>query len=196
MGADRKHPMFQCCGAVVPKGWAGGHICAKRSGEARRASRENATLGEQREEARDAATLARVGSTPTPAATPARRRDGSATEDALYAALLAAGFMDIDSMPPPVDYPVPTIHWFLRDYPYGRAIGRRWRADLGFPWARVLVEIDGRAHNIEARRKGDIEKKRAAEEMGWRIVTLHQSEVRDGSAVGIVERAVNKGGVE
>jgi hypothetical protein len=85
---------------------------------------------------------------------------GSGLEGKLVAALAAAG------LPAPVPQ--------FRPFPPG---GRRWKFDLAWPAARLLVEVDGGtysqgAHTRGARIDQDAEKRATAVAAGWRVMVI------------------------
>ena len=75
---------------------------------------------------------------------------------------------------------------------------RRWRADFGFPEQRVLVEFEGGVYTNGRHTRGrgfekDCEKYNAAALMGYHVFRFTASMVKDGTAVKIVEQAVENG---
>lgn len=80
---------------------------------------------------------------------------------------------------------------------------RRWRFDLAWPDHWVAAEVDGAtyAQGRHARGQGihaDCEKVSTAAAMGWRVLRFDREMVEDGSAVALVERALQclDGGLE
>lgn len=75
---------------------------------------------------------------------------------------------------------------------------RRWRFDLAFPSNRVAVEIDGGAY-VGGRHvsgpgfEADCEKHSEAAALGWRVLRVTPRHVRDGRALGWLERALSRG---
>lgn len=48
---------------------------------------------------------------------------------------------------------------------------RRWLFDLAFPKQKLAVEIDGSMHLSQKAQRNDCEKRNAALEMGWRVLS-------------------------
>lgn len=80
---------------------------------------------------------------------------------------------------------------------------RKWRADLAFPVARVIVEVEGGLfagtkgaaigrHNSSVGFLKDMEKYNAAAILGWRVIRVTPRQVTRGEAVTIVEDAVKR----
>lgn len=72
---------------------------------------------------------------------------------------------------------------------------RRWRFDLAWPPRKVAVEVEGGSWvaGRHARGKGmrsDCEKYNAATLDGWRVFRFTSDQVTDGSALGVLERAL------
>jgi hypothetical protein len=72
---------------------------------------------------------------------------------------------------------------------------RRWRFDLAWPQRKLSVEVEGGTwvqgrHTRGAGMRGDCEKYNAAVLDGWRVLRFTSDMIRDGSALGIVERAL------
>lgn len=67
---------------------------------------------------------------------------------------------------------------------------RKFRADYAFIEQRVLVELDGAVHRIKNRFKADIRKRQEAILQGWTMLPISTDQVRDGTAVEIVKRAL------
>lgn len=73
--------------------------------------------------------------------------------------------------------------------------GRKFRADLAFPAARLYVEVHGGVwtggrHTSGAGFERDCVKRSLAAANGWRCVEVTAGMVKDGSALGYVERAL------
>lgn len=69
--------------------------------------------------------------------------------------------------------------------------GRRYRADFAHPPTRLIVELDGEAHRIKNRFHDDIRKSQDAILIGWRLLRISTGQVRDGTAVEIIRRAID-----
>jgi hypothetical protein len=128
-----------------------------------------------------AAELAAPGPSARP---PARRYDGTATEDALYRGLVAAGLEDLrDWTGGEAFVPQYAWGWYLTPK-------RKFQADFAFPAAALLVEIEGQPHAIKGRRKDDVVRRQLAEAAGWRVLSVLPEQVKNGSAVDLVRQAI------
>ena len=72
---------------------------------------------------------------------------------------------------------------------------RRWRADIAFPDAMLLVEVDGGSwvggrHVSGVGFEADLEKINAAQIAGYRVLRFTPRMVRDGVALEMIERIV------
>jgi very-short-patch-repair endonuclease len=67
---------------------------------------------------------------------------------------------------------------------------RKFRADYAFPDKRILVELDGAVHRIKGRFKSDIRKRQEAILEGWTMLPIGTDQVRDGTAVDVIVRAL------
>lgn len=67
---------------------------------------------------------------------------------------------------------------------------RQYRADLAYP--PLLIEIDGAAHRIKGRFMDDILKNQEAIFNGFYLLRIATAQVRNGTAVGIVRRALER----
>lgn len=70
---------------------------------------------------------------------------------------------------------------------------RRWRFDLAWPEQSLAVEIDGAVftggrHTRGAGYEKDLEKLSEALCLGWRVLRVSTGMVRDGRALGYLER--------
>jgi len=107
---------------------------------------------------------------------------------------------------------------FEREYPFGKFVERKWRADFvarrapgtdpneigrvtGFPTMSgrpmipmVLVEIQGTGpqgrHGSYGHHHSDCEKFSTAAALGWRVLPLSAKMVKDGSGLALVETAL------
>lgn len=85
---------------------------------------------------------------------------------------------------------------------YRFAPGRRYRADLAWPDARLLVECDGGAfvraadgsqggrHNRGAGFVADMARRNCATLLGWRMLTYTPAQIRDLDAVPDIAQAL------
>lgn len=76
--------------------------------------------------------------------------------------------------------------------------GRRFRADLAWPPARLLVEVDGGVwtggrHSRGAGIRSDCVKISLAVANGWRVMRVIPDQIKSGEAAGWVERALAVG---
>lgn len=72
---------------------------------------------------------------------------------------------------------------------------RRWRFDFAWPDRRLAVEVNGGEwsegrHNRAGGMAADYEKLNAATIAGWRVLQFTGSQVRDGTAVDTIRRAL------
>ena len=72
---------------------------------------------------------------------------------------------------------------------------RKWRADLAWPDAMLLVEVDGGSwvggrHVSGVGFEADLEKINAAQIAGYRVLRFTPRMVRDGVALEMIERIV------
>ena len=81
------------------------------------------------------------------------------------------------------DLPTPKLE-------YQFAAPRKWRADLAWPDRMLIVEIDGTVHRIKARFKADLLRDQAIFLLGWRKLRVSPAQVRDGTAIQLVKRAL------
>lgn len=78
---------------------------------------------------------------------------------------------------------------------YRFAPPRRWRFDFSWKEHKLAVEVEGGAwtrgrHTRGAGFLGDIEKYNAATLLGWRVIRVTPQQVADGTALTLVERAL------
>ncbi len=106
---------------------------------------------------------------------------GKAAEEALYGSLRLLG---IDFEP---------------QYPWGTTLRppRKYVADAAIPAARLLVEVNGRAH-IAGYEKyaADMERHRSAVFAGWVTLAFTPEQAKDGTAALEVERYLEERGYE
>lgn len=130
-----------------------------------------------------------------PAARPApakhRRRGGGPAQDALKRALDDEGFCDVLDVLGS-DGPMGFEKLYVRELHWAVDVPRDFRADFGFPTARLLVELVGGAH-LAGRKKMDADCRREAlaASLGWRLLRVSHEMVRDGSAAQMVLRAIS-----
>jgi very-short-patch-repair endonuclease len=82
----------------------------------------------------------------------------------------------------------------VRQYPFAKAIGRRWRFDFCWPERRLAVEVDGGIYSggRHVRGKGyeaDCEKLNSAALQGWMALRVTAHMVSDGRAVRTIKQA-------
>lgn len=82
---------------------------------------------------------------------------------------------------------------FVQQHVY--APPRKFRADIAFPYARLLVEIQGgvysrKAHGSITGVLADIERLNAATLAGWRLLRFTPQSVKSGEALQLIERAL------
>lgn len=83
----------------------------------------------------------------------------------------------------------------MREYPFAKGIGRRWRFDFAFPEHKVAVEVEGGAfvggrHTRGAAFEADCEKYNEAVLLGWRVIRVTPRQVEDGRAVAWLRRVL------
>lgn len=71
---------------------------------------------------------------------------------------------------------------------------RRWRFDLCWPARKLAVEVEGGTwvngrHSRGSGMRKDAEKYNAATLAGWRVLRFTNDMIRDGVALGTIERA-------
>lgn len=117
-----------------------------------------------------------------------KRRPGQDAEDGLARQLVIAGYVDL----PAADARTSNDKVFVRQFAWGLYLSepRRFASDFAFPSHRILVEIDGDAHAVKARRRGTVVRTQLAESAGWRVVTVLPEQVRDGTAIEVVHAAL------
>ena len=74
------------------------------------------------------------------------------------------------------------------EYLFAREVGRKFRADLCWPDRRLILEIDGGAHCVRIRQKQTILRAQIAQELGYKVITVLPSQVRNGEALRLLER--------
>lgn len=73
--------------------------------------------------------------------------------------------------------------------------GRRWRWDIAYPEARLLIEVDGGGHTYGRHSRaegmdGDAEKQSTAVAAGWRCMRFTPKLIATGRAVELIETAL------
>ena len=83
------------------------------------------------------------------------------------------------------------IHGFFVDAPYIE--GRGFRADILFPFPehKLAVECQGEVHRVKKQFVADILKAQATILAGYRLLPIATSQIRDGTAVGIIKQALH-----
>lgn len=129
--------------------------------------------------ATDAAT---ESMTPAPSRRP--RLDGQRHNDAIDAALQAAGFASIIDPIALVTTPLKMI--YVREMNF--APPRGWDFDFGFPFAtpRFAIEREGQAHAIKRQRFADQEKHNEATRRGWLVYRVTTPEEAVSNAIAAV----------
>lgn len=80
------------------------------------------------------------------------------------------------------------------EYPFARAIKRRWRLDYAWPALMLALEIEGGVWNGGRHVRGagfeaDIEKYNAAGLLGWRLLRATPEMARDGRLLDVLQAA-------
>lgn len=70
---------------------------------------------------------------------------------------------------------------------------RRWRFDYALPAQSIAIEVDGAVYSggRHTRGKGfenDMDKLNEAQILGWRVLRFSTGMVKDGRALGVIER--------
>jgi hypothetical protein len=112
------------------------------------------------------------------------KRNCTCIEDALAGQMRQAGFPE----------PVRELH-------FAREIGRGWKSEFGWPFIRLLVEVEGGTWSAGAHVRGlgyeeDCIKYSEAAILGWCVVRVTTSMVRDGRALALIEKAMKRRGVK
>ena len=81
---------------------------------------------------------------------------------------------------------------YVRDYQFCQ---RKWRADFAFPEVRLLVEVEGGVWTRGRHVRGqgfinDCMKYNTATLLGWRVLRFTTGMVDDGTALRMIERAL------
>jgi very-short-patch-repair endonuclease len=168
----------ECCDRAKFRALTKGSPCANQPGTVRASNHRNDEGGGHG----DSLSVARV-------------RPGEAAEAALYAALTEAGFVDFVAREGVLLHNEPDEHVFVRQLPFGAYLEppRRFCADVGFPVARLLVEIEGHAHSVKKQRSHDVRRRQLAEAGGWRVLSVLPEQVMDGTAIELVRAALAAG---
>lgn len=168
------------------------HICIGRGGLPGEPARAEAPNGGGPLRGEHRGRLAQAGPRPSRSSKP---RAGKAAEDALAALLARHGYV-VQTYGEWLRTSVMTGAWSLdvvREFPWGLTLGpeRRFRSDFAHPATRTLIEVDGRVHHVVARQgRGDILRAQLAEAAGYRVVRVLPEQVKDGSALEVIRRAV------
>lgn len=145
----------------------------------------------------------RAGAVQTAAAPPApvaKERPGQAAEDALAAALKAAGYdvvgfgvwlrlLEVAVVRGATFAPESCV----RQYPFGVHVNepRRFRADFAFPLRMLLLEVAGMAHAAgRGKVRKDIERDGLAAALGYRVLKVSPEDVATGRAMELVRAAL------
>ena len=88
---------------------------------------------------------------------------------------------------------------FEREYRF--APPRRWRFDFAWTEIRLALEIEGGTwvtgrHNRPAGFAKDLEKYNTATLMGWRLLRVTPAQVTDGTALALVQKAIDTDSVK
>lgn len=121
-----------------------------------------------------------------------RPKRGGDTAALLAAQLAAAGYWET------TERENDGMRWqdcFRRQHPWGLALvpERGFTADVAFLGARLLCEVTGMAHAAgRSKVRADVEREGLAVSLGWTVLPLTPEQVRDGSAVALIARALNQ----
>jgi len=81
------------------------------------------------------------------------------------------------------------------EYEFAKGIGRKWRADYCWPLERLILEVEGGLwtggrHSSGTGAIADLEKYSEAAILGYRVIYATPDQVRDGTALDRVMRAL------
>lgn len=79
-----------------------------------------------------------------------------------------------------------------REFRFAADQGRKYRADLAWPDRKFICEVDGGVHAIRKRWKSTVLKTQAAQELGYRVLTVMPEQVKSGEALRLVEQELAK----
>ncbi len=85
---------------------------------------------------------------------------------------------------------------YVRQFRWAKPQRRRFRADFGFPDARLLVEVEGGVfrgdvgHNSVGGILRDMDKLNCATLAGYRMLRVHATDITDGEALRMIEQAL------
>lgn len=122
-------------------------------------------------------------------------RPGEAAEQALYAMLDGAGYVDARRFTRPECNVAASF--YVRQWPFGAYLTppRRFQFDAAFPAYMLGIDVDGGAHAAgRAKVKSDTERRGLAAANGWKVLCLTPEQVRDGSAINLVQAALSAAG--
>ena len=80
-----------------------------------------------------------------------------------------------------------------RQYPWAKAIGRKFKADFAWPSQKILVEIDGSVHRIKGRFRESMGRDNLAVALGWRQFKVSRQDVISGKALDAVSALLGNG---
>lgn len=90
------------------------------------------------------------------------------------------------------------LRGFVCEYPFKGFNGqRRWRFDVAYEEEKVACEVMGGLfsngkHSREAGFANDSRKSAEAQLMGWKVINVTPSMIKDGSAVALVKEALGR----
>lgn len=119
---------------------------------------------------------------PWPGKTPRKPADANGGADGRRAYFLA--LCEAWGLPKPVP-----------EYPFGQEIGRRWRFDYllaGWLAVEVIGGVWTRGHHSRGRSQlDDMERRNAAQMLGFCVLEFSPQQVEDGSAFATIRKALN-----
>ena len=89
---------------------------------------------------------------------------------------------------------------YEREYWFAKHIGRKWRFDFAFPELMIAVECEGGTWGRKSRHttgsgfEGDCSKYNTAALMGWTVLRVTSTMIKDGRAIGVLEEALGGNG--
>ena len=180
----RTRATYGCCHAPVVGGVDPRHECnlgrgGGKSVDTAEASKARTTTG--RAQGRVDAPRA---SRPAPS-----KPAGRAAEDAMAEQLIDAGYLSVAWLSPSTVPDASVV--FVRQYAWALYQGRGFAFDFAWPATKIALEVCGGAHAAGRKKvKADVERSGLAASLGWRVVTVTPEQVKDGTALALVKRAV------
>lgn len=89
----------------------------------------------------------------------------------------------------------------VREFPFARSIGRKWKADFAWKDRMILLEVEGGTyskgrHVRPLGYRNDCEKYSVAAALGWKVIRVTTDMIADGTAIRLLEFAFYGGAYE